>query len=178
MKIKKTLVLITFMLAILPAAVYAQESLFTSMSKLPSDARGIGIGYETLERFHNIAVRVERGFTDIVKGSTVTVVRFSEYNTSDFLLSQLFELMYRDALGTTDLDYFIIGAVGGTYLYTTGVERRYVINDYSYPYSGSYEYVGTLKEGVHSLDVIGGGGLVAPLNQLKPLSVMLSDTAG
>ncbi len=165
MKIKKIFVSITFMLAILPATVYAQESMFTSMYELPSGSQAIGIGYETIDNFHNIAVSVERGLAERLKGSVVTVVRFSEDDFLTFLLSELFTLMYTDSLGSTDFAYYIIGAIGGTYLYVGETEARVSRYYYGTP---KYEYVTTFSSGVHSLDVIGGGGLIAPLGQIKP----------
>lgn len=168
MTIKKIFVSITFLLAILPATVYAQASIY----KLPKNRRAYGIGYEAIKGAHNIWVSVERGLTDELKGNTHTGVILFEEDDSAFLFLQRFHLMYTGSLGSTDFDYYIIGAIGGTYLYRAEVEERFVIHETTISgkqyYWGDYKYVGTLSRGLQSLDLIGGGGLIAPYGKIKP----------
>ncbi len=163
MNFKKGLVCVIFMLALLPATVYAQTSLY----KLPSDKRAIGLGYAGTEGIHNIWVSVDRGFTETVKGSAVTNLSIFESNSSILLISELLQLVHIDALGTTGLDYFLMGGFGGTYLVNSNTSYGYD------PYRTSYSYYGYNRRpfansGLESLTLAVGGGLSITFEQLKP----------
>ena len=59
---KKTLISIAFMLAILPVTVYAQASIY----KLPKNRLSIGVGYMRIpyDRLNEIWMNIELGLTD------------------------------------------------------------------------------------------------------------------
>ena len=170
MKPKKTIISILLLVAILPATVYAQASLY----KLPKGERSMGIRYGIPDTFdfdkHEIWGYIERGFTDKLKGGALLDITFGNstlgyyYEDSSYtLFSGMSHLIYIDAIGSTFLDYYIMGAAGGTY----GDSDEYFPLRHGYEYHSDQYYFEDSDAGLKSVNFITAGGLIANLGPIK-----------
>ena len=152
----------------LPALGFAQSIGIAqmSMSKLPSGERNFGLGYAGIEGLHTLLFGLDLGLTDSVKGSAVTTLTLIEDEYSYFILSETFQFIFNGDIGTTNLGYNILGAVGGIYLATTETESGFASGEYipNYP----YENDPIVNDGLQSIHFVGGGNLFATLGQFKP----------
>ena len=180
MKPKKTIISILLLVAILPATVYAQASLY----KLPKGERSMGIRYGvpdvSVYNFtdfnidfdgHEIWGYIEHGFTDKLKGGALLDIAFDPADDLGDLSTQfsgMFHLIYIDAIGPTFLDYFFMGAAGGTYGFRSWSRRYLVKHGYEYRNRWYTYYFDGADAGLQSVNFITGGGLIANLGPIKP----------
>ena len=157
---RKIWIFILFLFAMLSVNAYAQ---LPSLSELPDGKRAGGIGY-TNYGSHWARIDFEYSFTDKTKSASITElgVYARPNGTLDRLnIDSFYHIVHAEPLGTTDLDYFLLGFVGFHGKVARGVSESPISN------------VGTPQPSFNrtfdSVSVGGGGGLlIKALGALKP----------
>ena len=76
--------------------------------------------------------------------------------------------MYINSFGSTNLDYYIMGAAGGTYLYSTEEAGLIYSVKHGYGYYSPDEEELSIGNGLKSINFITVGGLILNLGRIKP----------
>lgn len=118
MKIRNLLLCVVIMVSIQPVVVFAQLEI---LDDLEEGKRGLGLGYSKTAYLHNMSISGHYGFTENLKGSAQTTIKFSDDDTSYLIFSERFQMMHIDDIGFSDSTYFLLGAVDFSYVSTTKV---------------------------------------------------------
>ena len=158
MNLKMRWVYVVFILALFP--VTTAHSQLASLSKVASNKRNVGLGYLASQYgTQGMSVLAEHQLGDTIKISSPAEIWFDDY---DLYIYESLQIVHVSPLGSTGLDFFLIGglSVNYTYNYNTTTVSRY--SEYR---STRYDY---LSGGLNAIGIIGGGGLSKTLGRLKP----------
>ncbi len=151
---KKRWLYVIFVLTFFPVPVYSQ---LANISNLTGVKRSLGIGYlrDTFTT-NGIAVTAEQRLTENMKLASISHI-WTFPDSHELLLLESFQMIYVGPLGSTGLDFFLVGDMSFEFSTETGYPTR---STYSRRYS-RWLLTKAIKVG-------GGGGILKTIGKVTP----------